>query len=196
MDYNQPSSHGYSQRRESYDRPYSSRDPPSYSRDQSNFDNRKRKRDTLDPLKLEYLLDLKEYAQYLDLRLEKDELDIKYDQYKTSFLIQQNEKFFIKNQTSEWFRERYHPDCVKIVGQEKERRAIQLTRFLQEMQKGTFDNVNFDVGENESEQELEGRFEKWTVPYSPALFLQNINDTVTRAELDSVTCANPVYCKH
>lgn len=106
----------YSQRE---NRPfYSNNSRDSYGRD----DSRRRRRDedeadyrrvrprpeTRDPLKEDYLLELKEYANWLRERqrnrvFENDEIDTRYDQYKQSFLKNQNEKFFKTHSQAEWF---------------------------------------------------------------------------------------------
>ena len=194
------------------------RDRPYYQQYQPNDQSRRRRRDeeeidyrrvrprpeTRDPLKEDYLLELREYAIWLRERqrnrvFEMDEIDTRYDQYKQSFMKNQNEKFYKLHSQVEWFRERYHPiESLKFKKQLFDRKQELNQKFQSALKEGRFDGVLFDDTSDHlkingtlkkpegHEDFMEYRYVGLELEKLPNLFVNGINDTCLRKDLDKV----------
>lgn len=98
------------------------------------------------------------------------------------------------------FRERYHPtESMKFRSQIYERKQQSAKTFMEYLYDKKFDTVLFDETSdhlkiNSTNQKPEGhedfmeyRYVGLEIPKSPCLFVNGINDTVKRADLDKVS---------
>ncbi|KAI8983500.1 hypothetical protein BDB01DRAFT_791017 [Pilobolus umbonatus] len=104
---------------------------------------------TIDPLQLDYLVSFKQFYEYTkrtaSRRIDDDDMQKRYANYKEKFAARQLAQFFIANKDKEWFQEKYHP-TLSIPRYEdiKLRRKRYLRQFLDELQKGEYDAVQYD----------------------------------------------------
>lgn len=69
----------------------------------------------------------------------------RYAHYKEKFAARQLAQFFVANKDKEWFQEKYHPKLSQPRYQDiKLRRKRYLKTFLEELEKGDYDDVRFD----------------------------------------------------
>lgn len=102
-----------------------------------------------DPAKLDFLLNFREFAEYIEVsdgfKRSEDELSKRYTIYKENLVAKQAQSFFETHKEIEWFREKYHPVESKPIRQETlERRRVLLTEFMARMEEGKLDGVDFD----------------------------------------------------
>ena len=167
--------------------------------------------ETRDPLKEDYLLELREYATWIRERqrnrvFENDEIDTRYDQYKQSFMKNQNEKFFKTHAQSEWFRERYHPiESLRFKAQIHERKRDSAVMFKECLAQGKYDAILLDENSDQliiegTEKKPEGtedymlyRYVGLDIPKLPRLNVNGVFDNTKRADLDAVRLWLIVY---
>jgi hypothetical protein len=142
-------------------------------------------RNRIDPLKEEYLMEFRDYSQYLvqkhDKRFDQQELEKRYEAYKLTFLKTQNERYFTKWREEEWFQMRYHPLKSEILKtQTKNRKQVELEFFMDRLTKNAFD---FSLDEQLVEPVI-------SLPDRKTLFIKGINDNIKRDEILQVDIFN------
>ncbi|KAJ3255001.1 Serrate RNA effector molecule [Boothiomyces macroporosus] len=165
---------------------------PSPRRRSDSYDERGR--EMRDPLKEEYLMDIREFGKlYKHKGLEPEELDKRYDIYKITFTRSQNEKLFQQHSQEEWFRERYHPEeSLKFKEQIKERKSTCFQQFSDNLNGGKYDDFTCDAPDKESlpadamDEDKEMGIAHDVEPLkTTALFIKGVPVTITREELVS-----------
>ena len=79
-----------------------------------------------DPLTLEYVVNFKQYAEYIKFKnsrsrhgpvdnVDDDEMRRLYSQYRENFQCKAVKAFFEEHKESEWFKEKYEPEISKIL---------------------------------------------------------------------------------
>mgnify|MGYP001074661956 CR=1 FL=1 len=84
---------------------------------------------------------MKSYKQFFEIlgeHLPQHEAQKRYEEYKKEFNKRNSRTFFNEHCKEEWFKERYHPDCMNRRRETKiERAKIESALFTEELDKGT-----------------------------------------------------------
>lgn len=104
---------------------------------------------TVDPNQLDYLVPFKQFYDYTrrtaTRRIDDEDMQKRYAHYKEKFAARQLAQFFVANKDKEWFQEKYHPKLSQPRAQDiKVRRRRYLDKFLDDLEKGEFDQIRFD----------------------------------------------------
>lgn len=103
---------------------------------------------------LDYIIPFKQYCDYLrqtqqKAQLTDDEIQKQYDDYKEKITNKLLAKFFNNNKEKQWFLEKYHPQTSKVrLDNMKQRRLHNFTTFMQGLEQGQYDAVQYDVDSN------------------------------------------------
>jgi hypothetical protein len=135
----------------------------------------------VDPFKEEYLLEFRDYSQYLSTkhskRFDQEELEKRYEAYKVTFSKTQNERLFTKWREEEWFQLRYHPSKSIVLKQQTwKRKEREFESFLEYMEKGSF-QIGLDEQPTDPVLALQER---------KTLFIKGINDNIKREDIIKV----------
>ncbi|KAJ3402696.1 hypothetical protein HDV05_008306, partial [Chytridiales sp. JEL 0842] len=104
----------------------------------------------LDPLKLDYLLPFRQYAEYIrstnrSSTLEDQDMRKMYGTYREDYYAKLLAKFFDEHKGLEWMREKYHPvESKEWKDAIKGRKAEAYLKYLEDLEKGVLDGVGFD----------------------------------------------------
>jgi hypothetical protein len=98
---------------------------------------------------LDYLVPFKQFYDFTrrssNRRIDDEDMQARYAHYKEKFAARQLSQFFVANKDKEWFQEKYHPKISQPRYDDiKSRRRRYLKIFLEDLEKGTFDNIRFD----------------------------------------------------
>lgn len=104
---------------------------------------------SIDPNQLDYLVPFKQFYDYTrrtaTRRIDDDDMQKRYAHYKEKFAARQLAQFFVANKDKEWFQEKYHPKLSQPRYEDiKLRRKRYLKTFLDELEKGDYDEIRFD----------------------------------------------------
>ncbi|GAA5807692.1 hypothetical protein MFLAVUS_001066 [Mucor flavus] len=115
---------------------------------------------SVDPNQLDYLVPFKQFYDYTrrtaTRRIDDDDMQKRYAHYKEKFAARQLAQFFVANKDKEWFQEKYHPKLSQPRYQDiKLRRRRYLNTFLQDLEKGEFDEIRFDKDGQANDGNLE-----------------------------------------
>lgn len=121
----------------------------------------------------------------------------RYAHYKEKFAARQLAQFFNANKEKEWFQEKYHPKLsLPRLNDIKSRRKRYLNNFLRDLEKGTFDDIQYDKegqasstenSKNEEEPETEAmNADDNNVEYEPRLVIKTVPPTIAREKIIEV----------
>ncbi|KAI9469006.1 MAG: hypothetical protein EXX96DRAFT_590070 [Benjaminiella poitrasii] len=104
----------------------------------------------VDPAQLDYLVSFKQFSEYTkrtaNRRIDEEDIQKRFAHYKEKFAARQLAQFFTANQDKEWFQEKYHPNLSRPRQEDvKVRRRRYLNEFLQELEKGDYDDVRYEI---------------------------------------------------
>jgi hypothetical protein len=117
-----------------------------------------------DPNKLDTLVTFKYFSDYYhqkEKNMDDEELSRRYTIYKENFTHKQSQKFFEAHKDEEWFKDKYHPTESLVYREELNKRKEKMyVEFIEKLNQGEYDNVNFDESEKTTESTEEGSTEK------------------------------------
>ncbi|KAI8987865.1 arsenite-resistance protein 2-domain-containing protein, partial [Mycotypha africana] len=152
----------------------------------------------VDPLQLDYQVSFKQFAEYMkrtsnNQRIDDEELQKRFAVYREKFAARQLTTFFNANKEKEWFQEKYHP-TLSIPRQEdvKMLRRRYLQEFLVELEKGEFDNVNFDKKDeadtDDNKMNVDSAAEDANAEYESRLVIKTVPPTIARKKIKEMCC--------
>ncbi|OAD05251.1 C2H2-type zinc finger transcription factor [Mucor lusitanicus CBS 277.49] len=103
----------------------------------------------VDPAQLDYLVPFKHFFEFTRRtsarRIDDEDMQKRFAQYKEKFAVRLLAQFFAANKDKEWFQDKYHPTIsVPRLEDIKVRRRRYLKEFLEELERGDYDRVNYD----------------------------------------------------
>ncbi|OUM64059.1 hypothetical protein PIROE2DRAFT_60926 [Piromyces sp. E2] len=117
-----------------------------------------------DPNKLDTLVTFKYFSDYYhqkEKNMDDEELSRRYTIYKENFTHKQSQKFFEAHKDEEWFKDKYHPTESLVYREELNKRKEKMyTEFIEKLNQGEYDNVNFDETEKTTETTEDGTEKK------------------------------------
>ncbi|KAJ3397826.1 hypothetical protein HDU92_002498 [Lobulomyces angularis] len=129
-----------------------------------------------DPMNFDYLVSLKYFTEYLKQQkkgrepLDDDEVQSKFRKYKENFQCKTVKNFFERHKNEEWFREKYHMEESKTLTTKiAERKKELFKKFINDLDFGKFDSVDFDdtdptaevvISEDREDEDMEVEKEK------------------------------------
>ncbi|KAI7904590.1 uncharacterized protein BX663DRAFT_502898 [Cokeromyces recurvatus] len=156
----------------------------------------------VDPIQLDYLVSFKQFSEYTkrtsNRRIDDEDMQKRFAHYKEKFAARQLAQFFASNQDKEWFQEKYHPHLSRPRQEDvKSRRRRYLTEFLEELERGDYDNSCYDAkvdpskettnDEDETENTMpttENNNEDTTdVEYETKLVIKTVPPTIAREKI-------------
>lgn len=160
----------------------------------------------VDPSQLDYLISFKQYCDYLRSthprsHFDDDEYTKKYTVYKEKFNAKQLASFFEQQKDKEWFQEKYHPTLsLKRTEELKHLKKRYYDQYLQDLEKGKYDDIRFDEPEGGFKQQdtlmsnttEEDGAEEW----EPRLIIKTVPPTIPRNKIVEVTPNKYDDCHH
>ncbi|KAL9558617.1 hypothetical protein MBANPS3_000826 [Mucor bainieri] len=103
----------------------------------------------VDPAQLDYMVPFKHFFEFTrrtsTRRIDDDDMQKRFAQYKEKFAARLLAQFFAANKDKEWFQDKYHPTIsLPRLDDIKVRRRRYLKEFLDELERGDYDKVNYD----------------------------------------------------
>lgn len=151
----------------------------------------------VDPSQLDYLVPFKHFNEYtkrsLSRRIDDEDMQKRYAHYKEKFAARQLAQFFTANKEKEWFQEKYHPKLsLPRFNDIKSRRKRYLNNFLEDLEKGEFDDIQYDKEgqattentKNEEETETEAmNADDSNAEYETRLVIKTVPPTIAREKI-------------
>lgn len=102
---------------------------------------------------MDYLVPFKQFNDFTrrtsTRRIDDEDMQARYAAYKEKFSSRQLAQFFVANKDKEWFQEKYHPKKSQPRYEDiKDRRRRYLKTFVEDLEKGVYDDINFDKKED------------------------------------------------
>lgn len=122
----------------------------------------------------------------------------RYAHYKEKFASRQLAQFFVANKEKEWFQEKYHPKLsLPRYNDIKVRRKRYLSNFLEELEKGVFDEIRYDkegqattTNDSKNEDETETteamNADDSNAEYETRLVIKTVPPTIAREKIIEV----------
>lgn len=110
---------------------------------------------------LDYIVSFKQFCEHLRSvhsrsHFDDDELQKRYQHYKEKVQARQLANFFNSNKDKQWFLEKYHPTASRDrIEDMKRRRRDNQTQFLADLEKGHYDDINYDAPAKSSTNDTE-----------------------------------------
>ncbi|CAO0798763.1 unnamed protein product [Mucor circinelloides] len=103
----------------------------------------------VDPAQLDYLVPFKHFFEFTrrtsTRRIDDEDMQKRFAHYKEKFAVRLLAQFFAANKDKEWFQDKYHPTIsIPRLDDIKIRRRRYLKEFLEELERGNYDKVNYD----------------------------------------------------
>ncbi|KAI8642566.1 hypothetical protein BD408DRAFT_416434 [Parasitella parasitica] len=152
----------------------------------------------VDPAQLDYLVPFKHFFEYTrrtaTRRIDDEDMQKRFAQYKEKFAVRLLAQFFTANKDKEWFQDKYHP-TVSIPRQDdiKARRRRYLKDFLEELERGDFDAVNYDkdgptTAQNDEDELTEAissdsNEDDANIEYDTKLVIKTVPPTIAREKI-------------
>lgn len=149
---------------------------------------------------MDYLVPFKHFNEYtkrsLSRRIDDEDMQKRYAHYKEKFAARQLAQFFTANKEKEWFQEKYHPKLsLPRFNDIKSRRKRYLNNFLEDLEKGEFDDIQYDKEgqattentKNEEETETEAmNADDSNAEYETRLVIKTVPPTIAREKIIEV----------
>ncbi|CAO3630533.1 unnamed protein product [Mucor hiemalis] len=153
----------------------------------------------VDPNQLDYLVPFKQFFDYTkrtsNRRIDDEDMQKRYAHYKEKFASRQLAQFFVANKEKEWFQEKYHPKLsLPRYNDIKVRRKRYLSNFLEELEKGVFDEIRYDkegqattTNDSKNEDETETteamNADDSNAEYETRLVIKTVPPTIAREKI-------------
>lgn len=131
----------------------------------------------------------------------------RFAQYKEKFAVRLLAQFFAANKDKEWFQDKYHPTIsVPRLEDIKVRRRRYLKEFLEELERGDYDRVNYDkdgptTTQNDDDEPAEAAAsaefnddDAANAEYETRLVIKTVPPTIAREKIMEVSSRRLAVC--
>lgn len=131
-------------------------------------------------------------------RIDDEDMQKRFAHYKEKFAVRLLAQFFAANKDKEWFQDKYHPTIsIPRLDDIKIRRRRYLKEFLEELERGNYDKVNYDkdgpiTTQNDDDEPAEAvgtesNEDDANAEYETRLVIKTVPPTIAREKIMEVS---------
>lgn len=131
-------------------------------------------------------------------RIDDEDMQKRFAHYKEKFAVRLLAQFFAANKDKEWFQDKYHPTIsIPRLDDIKIRRRRYLKEFLEELEHGNYDKVNYDkdgpiTTQNDDDEPAEAvgtesNEDDANAEYETRLVIKTVPPTIAREKIMEVS---------